>query len=149
MLWEFITLLIIRIPPTGLIILIILLSINTFKQAALLWLVFYRRFFMECIKEIQDGYEIILSKRLYEREAIISLAYKYSGRFAISLDSIDSEYVSFSVRKHSNLSEPSRDDIEKILADLLDEQLRLEILRRTKEIRDIIYKKAFEPLKVK
>lgn len=38
---------------------------------------------MECIKEIQDGYEIILSKRLYEREAIISLAYKYSGRFAI------------------------------------------------------------------
>lgn len=43
MLWEFITLLIIRIPPTGLIILIILiilLSINTFKQAALLWLVF-------------------------------------------------------------------------------------------------------------
>lgn len=37
MLWEFITLLIIRIPPTGLII---LLSINTFKQAALLWLVF-------------------------------------------------------------------------------------------------------------
>lgn len=31
---------------------------------------------MECIKEIQDGYEIILSKRLYEREAIISLAYK-------------------------------------------------------------------------
>ena len=40
MLWEFIILLIIRIPPTGLIILIILLSINTFKQAALLWLVF-------------------------------------------------------------------------------------------------------------
>ncbi len=40
MLWEFITPLIIRIPPTGLIILIILLSINTFKQAALLWLVF-------------------------------------------------------------------------------------------------------------
>lgn len=104
---------------------------------------------MECIKEIQDGYEIIISKRLYEREAIISLAYKYSGRFVISLDSIDSEYVSFSVRKHSNLSEPSRDNIEKILADLLDEQLRLEILRRTKEIRDIIYKKAFEPLKVK
>lgn len=96
---------------------------------------------MECIKEIQDGYEIILSKRLYEREAIIYLAYKYSGRFVISLDSIDSEYVSFSVRKHSNLSEPSRDDIEKILADLLDEQLRLEILRRTKEIRDIIYKR--------
>ena len=52
---------------------------------------------MECIKEIQDGYEIIISKRLYEREAIISLAYKYSGRFVISLDSIDSEYVSFSV----------------------------------------------------
>ena len=40
MLWEFITLLIIRIPPTDLIILIILLGINTFKQAALLWLVF-------------------------------------------------------------------------------------------------------------
>ena len=96
---------------------------------------------MECIKEIQDGYEIILSKRIYEREAIISLAYKYSGRFVISLDSIDSEYVSFSVRKHSNLSEPSRDDIEKILADLLDEQLRLEICEEQKKYEILFIKR--------
>ena len=104
---------------------------------------------MECIKEIQKGYEGIISKRLYEKEAILSLAYKYSGKFMISLDSIDSEHVSFAVRKHRNLPAPSRIDIEKILADLLDEQLRLEILRRTKKIRDVVYEKAFEPLKVK
>lgn len=104
---------------------------------------------MECIKEIQDGYEVIIPKRLYEKEAIISLAYKYSGKFVISLDSIDTEYVGFNVRKHNDLPKPSKADIEEILADLLDEQLRLEILRRTKEIREVIYKKAFEPLKVK
>ena len=43
--------------------------------------------------------------------------------------------------------EPLPRDLENIMADFIDEQLRIDILRRTQSIRNQIYEKAFFPLR--
>lgn len=101
---------------------------------------------MENVEKIDNGYKIVVPKRIYEKEAVLSVSYKYCDRFLIELESIDDDRIAFIVTEKKQLPAPVKTDVESILADLLDEQLRLEILHRTKEIREIIYKKAFSPL---
>lgn len=104
---------------------------------------------MENVINIENGYKIIVSKRMYEKETVVSVAYKFCNDFIISLDDIDDDYLAFVLQKRYNSKIPSMEDAERVFDELIDEQLRLEIYRRTKVIREIIYKKSFAPLQDK
>lgn len=102
---------------------------------------------MEQYKVINDGYEIILHKEIYERETVLAVAYKYNHKFLIGVSPYEEDKVKFTVAKKSGGPVPTEKEIETILAEFIDEQLRRDILAKTQNIRDIVYEKAFSPLK--
>ncbi|RHJ97627.1 hypothetical protein DW089_11000 [Acidaminococcus sp. AM05-11] len=102
---------------------------------------------MENYKKINGGFQIILSKKLFERETIFSIAYKYNKKFFITFNPIGEDEISFVVKNKGEGMEPLPRDLENIMADFIDEQLRIDILRRTQSIRNQIYEKAFFPLR--
>lgn len=102
---------------------------------------------MENYNKIKNGYEIILYKEYYERETVFSIAYKYNDRFLTSVSPVEKKQVKLTIVGKHKEQNPMEDDIKKILADLVDEQLRIDILKRTEKIREIIYKKAFSPIR--
>ncbi len=102
---------------------------------------------MDNYKKIEDGFEIILSKEFYERETIFNVAYKYNNKFLIMISPEGDKEVKFVIRRKEGEQEPLIHDIEKIFAEFIDEQLKLDILKRTQDIRDRIYEKAFLPLR--
>lgn len=102
---------------------------------------------MNSYKRIEKGFEVVLNKEFYEREAVFNVAYKYNNKFLIMINPKGEREIQFVVRKKQGGVAPSNDDIEKNLAEFIDEQLRLDILKKTQVIRDRIYEKAFLPLK--
>ena len=102
---------------------------------------------MENYNKINNGYEIILYKEYYEREAVFSIAYKYNDKFLTSVWPVGNNRVKITIVGKNKEKNPTEDDIKEILADLIDEQLKIDILKRTEKIREIIYKKAFSPIR--
>lgn len=102
---------------------------------------------MKNYNKINNGYEIILYKEYYEREAVLSIAYKYNNQFLTSVSPIESNQVKITIVGKNKEQNPTEDDIKEILADLIDEQLKIDILNRTEKIREIIYEKAFSPIR--
>lgn len=96
---------------------------------------------------IDNGFEIILYKEIYEREAVLAIAYKFNDKFNIYIEPYEENKVKLTIVRKKSKENPSEEDIEKILSELKDEQFRLDILRRTFDIREKIYEKAFSPLK--
>lgn len=94
-----------------------------------------------------NEFEVLLSKTTYEREAILSVVYKFSEIFVIKIEEIkdDINNIKMIVVK-KNDEEVNDMDIEMLLTELADQQLRLDILKRTSEIRKRIIDKAFEPI---
>lgn len=103
--------------------------------------------YMENYNKINNGYEIILYKEYYEREAVFSIAYKYNDKFLTSVSPVGNNRVKITIVGKNKEKNPTEDDIKEILADLIDEQLKIDILKRTEKIREIIYKKAFSPIR--
>lgn len=100
---------------------------------------------MKTYIKTDDGFNIFIEKEFYEREAVYSVAYKYSNFLCFSFSPIENNKICISIMgKDGNL--PTEVDVKSILSDLLDEQFRIEILKRTDDIRNIVYKKAFLPL---
>ena len=102
---------------------------------------------MKTYREIDNGFEIIIYKEIYEREAVLAVAYKFNNKFNTSVEPYENNKVKLTITGSVNKSFPIEKDIENILSELRDEQFRLDILKRTFNIREIIYKKAFLPLK--
>jgi His-Xaa-Ser system protein HxsD len=102
---------------------------------------------MKIYKEIDDGFEIILYKEIYEREAVLSIAYKFNDNFYMSIEPYEDNKVKVTVTEGKDRIPPTENDIKNILSELKDEQFRLDILKRTFNIRERIYEKAFSPLK--
>lgn len=93
----------------------------------------------------QRGIDILIEKEFYEREAVYATAYKYEDTVGITFGPEEGNRIRISLFE-KNGHFPTEEDANNILADLLDEQFRIEILKRTGQVRDIIYKKAFLPL---
>ncbi len=116
------------------------------KTSCILGLVFYLGTTMQHYKQIENGYEIILGKEFYERETIFAVAYKYNHRFLISISPWEDNKVLFVITKKETGEVPAQKDVEKILSDFIDKQLQIDILKKTQNIRDAVYRKAFSPI---
>lgn len=96
----------------------------------------------------EDIFRILLSKRLYEKDAILNATYNYSNLGYFKLDNFDDNNVAliFKVKNYGK-----KVDIDMIIGNLYNEineqQLRLDLESRMGKIRDLIYEKAFAPVR--
>lgn len=100
---------------------------------------------MKAYYKTENGFDIIVEKEFYEREAVYAVAYQYSGILGFSFSSVEPNKIKISIFE-KNGRMPTEKDAQNILTDLLDEQFKIEILKRTEKVRDMVYKKAFLPL---
>lgn len=88
-----------------------------------------------------------LSARLYEREAIFAAAERLNDRFYVKVEPHGDGFHAVLIRCKD---ESNGCDIEKraleFINDTLEEQVRLDLMRRTGDLREIIYRHAFLPL---
>lgn len=96
----------------------------------------------------EDIFRILLSKRLYEKDAILNATYNYSNLGYFKLDNFDDNNVAliFKVKNYGK-----KVNIDMIIGNLYNEineqQLRLDLESRMGKIRDLIYEKAFAPVR--
>jgi His-Xaa-Ser system protein HxsD len=97
-------------------------------------------------EELENGvFRIILSKEFYEREAVFASIYKFSEEFVAKVEPQDLTHINIFVFKKSKVA-TMQELLEKFLSELVDQQLRLDIDRRTAAIRKNIYDEAFRPI---
>ena len=91
---------------------------------------------------------VAVNTELYDKEAIVASAYKYSGRFYIYQNESESDPkivdVFFESKEHSAVTEA---DVKDFCNDLIDQQIRIHTTRQFGHIRDLIVEEAFKPVK--
>jgi His-Xaa-Ser system protein HxsD len=91
---------------------------------------------------------VAVNTELYDKEAIVASAYKYSGRFYIyqNVSEIDPKIVEvlFESKENSAITET---DVKEFCNDLIDQQIRIHTTRQFGHIRDLIVEEAFKPVK--
>jgi His-Xaa-Ser system protein HxsD len=88
---------------------------------------------------------LVLSKELYEKEAVFASAHKFTDRCTILIEPFDHNSVGAyfkGKREDCDLFKIA----EEYCNEVLDQQLRLDIERKYGNIRDLIVKQAFSPL---
>lgn len=98
------------------------------------------------IERCEDNVVIIdVAKSLYQKEAILFAAHKFTDRYYVDIVSSQGKYVSVTFRrKDTNLT--SEDLASEFCNELLDQQVRLNIENSYGNIRDLIVKQAFQPV---
>jgi His-Xaa-Ser system protein HxsD len=86
---------------------------------------------------------VSIDKTLYEREAVLKAAHRFTDRYNVILDAHDSEFViSFKPKADADLTYV----VDNFRNELIDEQVRCIVQKECGEIRDQIVKKAFSPI---
>jgi His-Xaa-Ser system protein HxsD len=100
----------------------------------------------DIITQLEDGrLLLILSKEIYEKEAVFASAHKFTDRCAILIAPIEDKSVGVYFKsKHDDLD--LHEIAESFCNEVLDQQLRLDIERKYGNIRNLIVKQAFSPL---
>jgi His-Xaa-Ser system protein HxsD len=91
---------------------------------------------------------VAVNTELYDKEAIVASAYKFSNRFYI-YQNISEKYpkiidVFFENKENSAITEA---DVKDFCNDLIDQQIRIHTTRQFGHIRDLIVEEAFKPVK--
>ncbi len=96
-----------------------------------------------------DTMKITLSKKMYEKLAVLNASYANADKATIKIDSIDDDYVAVFVKFKNDVNDSEAQDFAaKFLSDVIDYQIRLDLDVRTDYIKKLIYEKAFSALKV-
>lgn len=89
-----------------------------------------------------------LSKKVYEKEAIFAAAYKFTNHSAILIEPIEDTYVGVYFEPKEN---QTQDELKRVAFDfcneVIDQQVRLDLEKRYGNIKEIIVKHSFSPLK--
>ena len=103
----------------------------------------------EIISQIEDNKLLIkLCKKFYEKDAIFAAAHKYTDRCIILIEPIEDNYVGVYFEPKENQSKSKLEEIAKEYCnEVLDQQVRLDVEARAGNIREVIVKHAFSPLK--
>lgn len=97
------------------------------------------------IKELGKENSLMkVNKTLYNREAILSTAYKFTDTCYIHFESIDSENYGVFFSPITNGADVSL-VVNKFCNELIDQQIRYDLNNRNKSIKELIIKKAFFP----
>jgi His-Xaa-Ser system protein HxsD len=97
------------------------------------------------VKRKSGSLEVILSKAIYEKEAVLAAIYALSGLCRDRLEPAQAGYVKVTLE----FLEPDTDAVmveNRFMNELIDQQLRLELERRYGAIRRLIVQQAFAPL---
>lgn len=103
----------------------------------------------DIIGKTEDGrMSLLLSKKLYEKEAIFSAAYKFTNKCFIYIEPAgdDSVCVYFKA-KGAETNEKISTVAYAFCNEVLDQQVRMDIEKRYGNIRDLIVEHAFSPIK--
>ena len=95
-----------------------------------------------------NKFMVAVNTELYDKEAIVASAYKYSGRFYVyqNVSETDPKIVEvlFESKDDSAITET---DVKEFCNDLIDQQIRIHTTRQFGHIRDLIVEEAFKPVK--
>jgi His-Xaa-Ser system protein HxsD len=99
------------------------------------------------VKRRPGGFEVIISKALYEKEAVFAATYALSGLCRNTVEPAQAGYVKVTLEFLDPVQDRDRVEIEnKFLNELIDQQLRLDLENRYGAIRRLIVQQAFAPL---
>ena len=90
---------------------------------------------------------VVLKKVFYEKEAVFAAAYKFTDLCSILIEPIDDDSVGIYFEKLEGKTVNLKELAKKYCNEILDQQVRLDLEKRYGNIRDLIYKHAFTPLK--
>ena len=100
------------------------------------------------VKRKPGGFEVILSKALYEKEAVFAATYALSGLCRNRVEPAQAGYVKVTLEfldsGHGHRS-GAKSRI-RFMNELIDQQLRLDLEKRYGAIRRLIVQQAFAPL---
>lgn len=98
------------------------------------------------ISRDKDCTAVFFCNKLYEKEVLFSAAYNFTADYVVQLEEQDRNFkVIFSSKKIADISIP-QEDLFEFVNQVLDEQLRLQLERKTAKLREIIVEHAFRPL---
>jgi His-Xaa-Ser system protein HxsD len=99
------------------------------------------------VKRKPGGLEVILSKAIYEKEAVFAAAYALSGLCRNRIEPVQAGYVKVTLEFLDSCQDTARLEVEnKFMKELIDQQLRLDLEKRYGPIRRLIVQQAFAPL---
>jgi His-Xaa-Ser system protein HxsD len=99
------------------------------------------------VRRTPGGFEVTLSKALYEKEAIFAAAYALSGLCRNRVEPAQAGFVKITLEFLDSGQDTDRVRIEnKFMNELIDQQLRLDLEKRYGAIRRLIVQQAFAPL---
>lgn len=95
-----------------------------------------------------DLYRVEVSSALYEREAVFAAAHRLNEIFYVKVEpqGEDSFAVLLQCREASQNGIDPEKAANELVNDILEEQVRLDLVKRTGALREIIYRHAFLPL---
>ena len=98
-------------------------------------------------KRKPNGFEVTLSKAIYEKEAVFAAAYALSGLCRNRVEPAEAGYVKVTLEFLDPGTDSDRAKVEnKFMNELIDQQLRLDLEKRYGPIRRLIVQQAFAPL---
>lgn len=97
------------------------------------------------IEELEDGRLLLkVDKTIYDKECVLASVYKFTGTCYIHIESIDSNhYGVYFLRKNPDIDLISQ--VDSFSNELIDQQVRQNLDRSNKSIKEMIVKKAFFP----
>jgi len=100
---------------------------------------------MEPIERLKDGRLLLrVNKAIYNHEAILAVAYKFTENCYIHIESLNSDYYGV----YFTTKDPIKDlvfQVNNFCNELFDQQIRYNLDQSNRSIKELIIKKAFFP----
>jgi len=90
---------------------------------------------------------VILYKAFYQKEAVFAAAYKFTGLCTIYIEPIDEKSVGIYFKSKNDKNVELKNIAHEFCNEVLDQQVRLDLEQRYGNIRDLIVRHAFSPIK--
>jgi len=95
----------------------------------------------------EDGNIILkINRENYEKAAILATSYKFTDKAYIFINPMSESIVGVSFKAKEDCKESLSCIVDKFCNELIDEQLRLEVEKEYKDIRNELVKKAFSSI---
>lgn len=102
----------------------------------------------DIVTELNDGQLLVVLKKVfYEKDAVFYAAYKFTDLCSILIEPIEDDSVGIYFEQLEGKTVNLKELAKKYCNEVLDQQVRLDLEKRYGNIRDLIYRHAFNPLK--
>jgi His-Xaa-Ser system protein HxsD len=91
-------------------------------------------------------YRVTLSTQVYDREAVFAAAQRLNDRFYIKIEPHNEASYAVLLESKEEACADAVKAAHELLNDIIEEQVRIDLMKRTGALREIIYRHAFLPL---